>query len=76
MGSGGEGVVAVFVSELFFTGTIGRYVRRQFRGVHSVHCLTRDDITVYAGSTQLQYIRWRQADRVEVRFKGHKGDQE
>ena len=44
--------------------------------VHSAHCLTRGDVTFYAGSTQLQHIRWRQFDRVEVRFKGHKGDQE
>ena len=32
MGSGGEGVVDVFVSELFSTGTIGRDVRCRFRG--------------------------------------------
>ena len=44
--------------------------------VHSVHCLSRGDVAFYAGSTQLQYIRWRQTGRVEVRFKGHKVDQE
>ena len=44
--------------------------------VHSAHCLTRGDVAFYAGSTQLEYMRWRQADRVEVRFKVHKGDQE
>ena len=32
MGSEGEGVVDVFMSELFSVGTIGRDVRRRFRG--------------------------------------------
>ena len=31
MGSGGKGVVAVFVSELFLTGTMGRDICRRFR---------------------------------------------
>ena len=44
--------------------------------VHSARCLTRRDFAFYAGITQLKYIRWRQADRVEVCFKGHMGDQE
>ena len=44
--------------------------------IHSVHCLTRGDVAFYADGTQLEYLRWRQADKVEVRFTGHKGDQE
>ena len=32
MGSGAEGVVVVFVSELFSSRTVGRDVRRRFRG--------------------------------------------
>ena len=35
--------------------------------VQSVHCLTRGDIAFYADGTQLQYMRWRQADRVDMR---------
>ena len=41
-----------------------------------MHCLTRVDVAFYADCTKLQYMRWRQADRAEVRFKGQKGDQE
>ena len=38
--------------------------------VHSMHCLARGDVAFYADGTQLQYMRWRQADRVEVRLEG------
>ena len=44
--------------------------------VYSAHCSTRGQVSFYAGSTQLQHIRRRQDGRVEVRFKGHKDDQE
>ena len=44
--------------------------------VHDVLCLTRGDVAFYAQGTQLDTDRWQQADKVEVRFKGHKGDQE
>ena len=38
--------------------------------VHFVHCLTRGDVALYADGTQLQYMRWRQADTVEVCLEG------
>ena len=44
--------------------------------VHSVRCLTRGDVMFYADCTQLQHMRWLQANRVGVRLKGQKGDQE
>ena len=44
--------------------------------VHPVPCLTRGKVAFYAGGAQLKYIRWRQTDRVEVRCKGHNGDEE
>ena len=44
--------------------------------VHDVHCLTRGDVAFYAQGAQVENGRWQQADKVEVRFKGHKGDQE
>ncbi|CAB1109801.1 unnamed protein product [Ectocarpus sp. CCAP 1310/34] len=43
--------------------------------VHPVHCLTRRDVAFFRGSRQLEYMHWQQADRVEIRFRGHKGDQ-
>ena len=44
--------------------------------VQSAHCPARGDVAFYADGTQMEHMRWRQADRVKVRFKGHKGDQE
>lgn len=43
--------------------------------VHAAHCLTRSDVAFFAGESQLDILRWHRADRVEVRFRGHKGDQ-
>ena len=34
--------------------------------VHRVHCLTRGDVAFNDDVTQLEYLRWRQADRVEM----------
>ena len=39
--------------------------------VHSVHCLKRGVTSPFhVDGKQLQYMRWRQADRVEVRLEG------
>ena len=43
--------------------------------VHPVHCVTRDDVTFFNDGDQLDFRRWRQADMVKVRLRGHKGDQ-
>ena len=45
---------------------IGRYVRRRFRSGALRALPDAGDVAFYAGGTQLEYIRWRQADRVEV----------
>ena len=69
--------MAVSVSELLPDDAIGRNVRRSDSGlVHPVHCLTRGDVAFFATGTQLRDTRGQQPDKVEVRFKGHKGDQE
>ena len=41
-----------------------------FGAMHSVHCLTRSDVAFNPGCTQLQYMRWRQGNRVDVRLDG------
>ena len=43
--------------------------------VHAAHCLTRGDVAFFAGESQLDTQGWHRADRVEVRFQGHKGGQ-
>jgi len=43
--------------------------------VHLVHCLTRKDVAFFSGKVQLDFVHWRRADKVEIRFRGHKGDQ-
>ena len=42
---------------------------------HPAHCLTRKDVAFFSGNNQLEYVHWRQADKVEKTFRGHKGDQ-
>ena len=43
--------------------------------VHPVHCLTRRDAALYKGERRLTSLQWHQATSIEVRFRGHKGDQ-
>ena len=76
MGSGGERVVALFISEIFSVGTGGRYVRRRFRRGALRALPDQGDVAFYAECTPLQHMRCRQADRVDAGSKGHKGDQE
>ena len=44
--------------------------------VHPAHCLARGDIAFFAGNVQLAYALWPTADKIEVRVRGHKGDQD
>ena len=44
--------------------------------VHPAHCLTRGDVAFFAGDAQLAYALWPTADKIEVRVRGHKGDQD
>ena len=43
--------------------------------VHAAHCLTRGYVAFFAGESQLDILGWHRADRVEVRLRGHKGNQ-
>ena len=43
--------------------------------VHPVHCLTRKDVALYRGGQRLISLQRHQATSIEVRFRGHKGDQ-
>ena len=44
--------------------------------VHPAHCLTRGDVAFFAGDVHLAYALWPTADKIEVRVRGHKGDQD
>ena len=44
--------------------------------VHPAHCLTRGDVAFFAGDAQLAYALWPTAGKIEVRVRGHKGDQD
>ena len=53
-------------SELFANG----------KGVfHNVYCLRRGDVAIFKDNEQLVGSRIHEANKVEVRFKGSKGDQ-
>lgn len=43
--------------------------------VHPMHRLTRGDVAFSGGTRQLEFVHWREADKVGS-FWGHKGDQE
>ena len=43
--------------------------------VNELQCLRRGDVAFFKGSEQLDWHLWPRADRVEVRFRGSKGDQ-
>ena len=44
--------------------------------VYPAHCLTRGDVAFFAGDVQLAYALWPTADKIEVRVRGHKGDED
>ena len=44
--------------------------------VHPAHCLDRGDVAFFAGDVQLAYALWPTADKIEVRVRGRKGDQD
>ena len=43
--------------------------------IHETYCLQRADVAFFRGNVQLTAAPWVSADRVEVRFRGSKGDQ-
>ena len=43
--------------------------------VHETYCLRRADVALFRGQIKLSDAQWPTADRVEVRFRGSKGDQ-
>ena len=43
--------------------------------IHETYCLRRADVAFYRGRVQLGVTQWSTDDRVEVRFRGSKGDQ-
>ena len=43
--------------------------------IHETYCLRRADVAFFRGPAQLTAAHWSTTDRVEVRFRGSKGDQ-
>lgn len=61
----------------YFVGARAHEIFQSDRGVvHPIHCLTRIDIAFFDGGRQLEQAEWRRATRTEIRFRGHKGDQD
>ena len=44
--------------------------------VHPAHCLTRDDVALFAEERWLTSSQWHQATSIEVLFGGHKDDRD
>ena len=60
---------------LFFVARSDEIFASPTGAVHPVHCLTRRDVAMYKGERRLTSLQWHQATSIEVRFRGHKGDQ-
>ena len=61
-----------YVFFFFFTARLHDVFARDGGAVHPTPCLTRADVAFYDGSNLLDCLNWWQADRVDVRFRGHK----
>ena len=59
----------------FFEARSGEIFASPTGAVHPAHCLTRRDVALHKGDRQLTSLQWHQATSIEVRFRGHKGDQ-
>ena len=68
--------MAVFKPQLFLLTPSDEMFAGSSGVAHPVHCLTRKDVALFSGETQLEFVHGRRADKMEVHFRGHKGDQD
>ena len=74
-GTGGRVLwLALCASFCFLTRASEMFAETRTR-VHETYCLRRADVAFFRGELQLVSAPWSAADRVEVRFRGSKGDQ-
>ena len=58
---------------LFLTRASEMFAETRSR-IHETYCLWRADVAFFRGRVQLGVAQWSIADRVEVQFRGSKGD--
>ena len=75
LGSGRSRSLGVSRVGFFFVARSDEIFTSPAGAVHPVHCLTRRDVAPYKGERRLTSLQWHQATSIEVRFRGHKGDQ-
>ena len=73
--SGGSVLWLCWVWHIFFIMRSSEVLAGASGVVHAAHCLTRGDVAFFAGESQLDILGWHRADRVEMPFRGRKGDQ-
>ena len=61
--------------ELFFVDRSDEVFTNGSGVVHPANCLTGSDVALFSGHNQQRRHQWSDVDRVELRFRGHKGDQ-
>ena len=66
--------LALCASFCFLTRASAMFAETRSR-IHEKYCLRRADVAFFRGRVQLGVAQWSRADRVEVRFRGFKGDQ-
>ena len=66
--------IGLALTYYFYVASVGIICQR--KGLfHKVYCLRRGDVAFFKGNEQLVGSRIHEANKVEVRFKGSKGDQ-
>ena len=70
----GSGFVATLCASFCsFTRASEMFAETRSR-IHESYCLRRADVALFRGDSQVAEALWSTADRVEVRFRGSKGD--
>ena len=75
LGDGGRVLWLCLATTYFLMARSEEMFASSAGGVHPTHCLLRSDVTFYAKGRALPVLKWHEATRVVVNFRGHKGDQ-
>ena len=74
-GSGGRVLWLCLGMSYFFSVRSDEVFANGLGVANPAHCLTRSDFAFFFGDRQLRRLQRSDTDRVEVPFRGHKGDQ-
>ena len=74
-GAGGCVLCLALGGSFFFLTRAAEMFAETGTRAHELCCLRRANVALFRAERQLEWGQWYMADRVEVRFRGSKGDQ-